>query len=196
MVTNSSGSLHFPMVMILCLFLLAGLGFWQLMKDWRKSVETQLRLNRCVGEAAMTLRGHLNILEKANHGIKAARAAIQSAQAAKQFYLIPPLLKSIQALVSVQEVQLSRWKVRQATWLVKMGCATLGDVPSVLPSLDVDREMADTAGQQPLHWVGERPQELKVFVQNGRRKSAAKIWLEVQSALFPDSWHADWASPR
>ena len=155
-------------------------------------METQLRLNRCVGLSALALRRHLNLIENTNHAIHATRIAIRAAEVSLQFGAVPALRQAISVIVTAQEGSLAAWKVRQAVWLAREGCGKWGDLPAPLPDLQFRRGVPDDAGLQPLEWVGEKPHEFKIQVYHRPRVAVAKVEVEARSALLPDAWHAEW----
>jgi hypothetical protein len=173
-----------------------GLGFWGVLRSWRWNVQTQLRLNRCVGETAQSLREYLDRIETANKTIRSLRAAVTGFRLATRFELIPPLLEGIQVAVLVQDSTLALWQARRVTWLTRRGCGKWGDWALPLPDLKLRRGVPDADGQQVLEWIGARPNDFRIQVHHRSRAAAARVDVQSESNFGSASWQANWAVPQ
>ncbi len=178
------------MVILMC-----GLGTWGILRSWRSNAETQLRLNRCVGENARALRSHLNLIETTNIKIRGLRVSVEAAQVLLRVELVPPLLAAIHAAVLAQEGALWAWKARRAAWALRRGCGQWGDGATSLPQLNLRRGLPDQAGQQPLEWIGKRPDEFRIQAYHPPRVAAARVADQSESSFFSGSWLAEWIAP-
>jgi hypothetical protein len=179
------------MATVLVVIMIGGLGLLFLMGTWRRNMETQLRLNRCVAEHALALRTHLNLIEGTNTSIQGFRVMIRAAEVALQFEAIPPLIQSSEAVVLIQSGSMATWEVKRAAWMIK-GCGKWGDIPVPLPIPPFRRGEPDTAGPQLLEWRGRKSDGLKIQISHWPRSAAAKIRPGSQSEFLPGLWGAEW----
>lgn len=185
---------------IVCIFFVAmsGFGVWGVLRHWRFLVETQLRLNRCIGTVALDFRSTLNHLEKSNRRIRSLRAAIVAAHLQPE--TIPPLRTTLELSVAEQDWVLGQWQAKQAVWMVSFGCGNGGDLPMPLPSLGYFREPPDWIGSNPLQWV-EMPKEFHFQVSHHSRHAAARVSGRVHEAYEKriegeGDWFAQWTVPQ
>ncbi|MGZ3698832.1 MAG: hypothetical protein ACXWP5_11870 [Bdellovibrionota bacterium] len=188
--TNERGSISAPLVLALIAITLAGMGTWGVMRHWRKLVETQLRLDQCTGEAALTLKAVLQAVERENAAIHATRASIAVAQAANP-PAVPALEGALTVLVAKQEIDVARWKAAQVAWWLKRGCGSPGDLAPPLPELRWERGIPDTLGPQALEWVGPMPGEFRILARHAPRTAAAHVKGEGNGIHH---WKAEWCS--
>jgi hypothetical protein len=190
-----SGYLLVPLVLALMMTALSGLGVWGLLRHWRFAVETQLRINRCLGEVAREFRDVLHSLESANQRIVALRASIVAASV--QPWLIPSLEAALSLEVAGQDLIQMKWTARSLKWLVIQGCGHRGDVAMPLPQLKYNRPPPDGVGFQPLEWRGKMPDEFALQLQHSPRYAAAVV-KENQNGVVSgkSSWIAVWSVPK
>lgn len=130
---DSKGGLHVPLLLAVFLISFSGFRIWGFLRNWQFLVETQLRLDRCVGEVAQKFKDSLNSLETGNRRITKLRMAIQMAELEPA--LIPPLQAVLLAQVVQQELIQARWKLKRGHWLVSRGCGKPSDSAYPLPAL-------------------------------------------------------------
>ncbi|MFZ9594917.1 MAG: hypothetical protein ACO3A2_02445 [Bdellovibrionia bacterium] len=171
--SNSRGALHFPLLAVFMLLTLGGLGTLGFLRHWRFLVETQFRMDRCVGQAAQSLRDSLNTLESANREIGWIRKALVLAQANPE--LIPPLQVALQAEVVRQEVILGAWSLRKLRWSLPLSCGSILDRAWPLPDLNFHRPPADLIGLQALKWSGAMPQAFELKMTHSPRRAQATV---------------------
>ncbi|OFZ56030.1 MAG: hypothetical protein A2428_13835 [Bdellovibrionales bacterium RIFOXYC1_FULL_54_43] len=187
------GSLHAPLLIATLLLTTAGFGIWGVMRSWQNTMKLQLRLDRCVGEAALEFRNRLYIIESANTRIRALRIAL--AAATIKPILKPPLKVALTIEAARQDYQIARWKLKQADWLLKRGCGKPGDLALPLPAFQWTRLPADPIGQQPLSWPGEYPNVFRFQAAHFPRISAAQVHPSQKGGSFNGKPSAHWATP-
>jgi len=192
---GTRGSLQLPLLLAMVMIVLGGFGIWGFMRNWRFLMETQLRLDKCVGVAAQEFRGALNSLMTDNQRVQALRAAILAAELQPE--LIPPLKVTLQVVVAKQEFTLIQWKIKTGKWLVSRGCGKWKDWAIPLPSLEFIREPPDSIGPKALRWAGQSRSEFFFQVEHSPRASAARVeggCLEWK--LDCKGWISNWTSPQ
>lgn len=210
MVTNRKGALQIPLLFAVFLITFSGLRIWGFLRNWRYLTETQLRLDRCVGEAAQQFRNSLNSLEVSNQRITDVRTAIKMAEL--EPWLIPPLQAVLLVQVAQQEWIRTRWEIKKGGWLLSQGCGKGKDTARPLPALDFIRDPPDPIGPQPLYWKGVMPQFFQFQVSHRPRHAAAKVErgqsdkisfesLELGSSGIGGNsgngqWKANWSRPQ
>ncbi len=167
------GSFHLPLCWFVFTFVMVGFGVLGFLRNWRKLVETQLRLNQCVGEVALELRETLNLLGDSNQKINSLRLAIPAARI--QPYLLTSLEVALAQIVASQEVLLFRWEIQKRKWFSLQGCGYPGDWAIPLPELSLRRNPPDSIGSQPLQWLGEEPSEFYLQIVHRSRGAAAQV---------------------
>ncbi|HLD98802.1 MAG TPA: hypothetical protein VJB59_01000 [Bdellovibrionota bacterium] len=187
------GSLHVPLLIATLLLSTTGFGIWGVMRSWQNIMKLQLRLDRCVGEAALEFRDRLKLIESANTRIKALRIAL--AAATIKPILKPPLKVALTIEVARQDYQIARWKFKQADWLLKRGCGKPGDFARPLPAFQYTRFPPDPIGQQPLSWPGEYPNVFRFQAAHLPRVSAAQVYSPQKGGNFNGKFSAHWATP-
>jgi hypothetical protein len=200
---NETGALSLPLLAALMAISLAGMGTWGVMRHWRHVIELQLRLDRCVGEAALDLRQTLGRIEKENLAMEAARAAV-----AIGTVLAPEaaaaLREALEAAVAAQEAEIGRWQIRRGLWIARRGCGEeswLWTRAPALPKMPWHRPPPDVLGPKPLDWTGGQ-EPLRIELARAPRASAALVWIdpdgrpgklgEWKNEL---SWKAAWTVP-
>lgn len=202
---GTEGNTHVLMALILLVFTLGGLGTFGVLRKWRTHVETQLRLNRCVGKAAQEFRDVLESLLQRNREIRQLRVAIQAVQ--WKPWLIPPLRTALGAVVLRQEFSLNSWRVRTLQWRLSQGCdGRRKDDASSLPSLNFTREPPDLIGPKPLVWLGGIPGTFTFLLKSAPRAAAAVVQTKgsegeenaesEEDSREDEKWVAIWAIPR
>jgi hypothetical protein len=190
---NQNGSLQVWLLLTLGVVCISGFGLWGVMRHWRFVVETQLRLNQCVGTTAQEFRSSLNKIDASNLRIKALRVSMGAAQA--QPALAPPIQAALQLEVIHQNSLLALWKVRAVRWLAERGCRKSGDWGWPLPTLNYFRTPPDALGPQELQWRGVMPEEFQFQARHSPRFSAAVVRKESHAFQVQSSWKAFWSSP-
>jgi hypothetical protein len=172
--------------MLLALFCaaLAGFGIWGTLRHWRHVTETQLRLDRCVGQSAQELKTTLVRLDFTNRRIKELRIAIIPAPPPLQI----PLCASLELAAGFQEYLLLKWKAKQVLWMAHRGCLEFSDLAPPLPSIGMVRGVRDEIGSQPLRWPEGHPPEFKIRLKHHPRFSAASV---KETA---NEWKANWTT--
>ena len=187
------GSLHIPLLLGLLALSTAGFGTWGFLRNWRHLMETQLRLDRCVGQAAQEFRDRMNSLESDNLKIKALRA---SAGAAPHPAAKAALIAATATLVIKQDVERGIWTAAQLKWVVKRGCGERGDWGFPLPGMGWIRRPPDPSGPQPLGWTG-MPEVFRFEARHGSRSAAATVTGGTQGGQERGKKRiASWAQPR
>ena len=136
---DEQGVLTVPLLVLLMACALLGLGTLGLMRHWRHLTELQLRLDRCVGTAALDLKKTLERIEAGNTRLKALRAAQAAATLVEAAGSLVPLME---AEATHQQLEILRWRARQAEWLALRGCDGKAD----LRALAIDALDAASAG--------------------------------------------------
>lgn len=200
---REDGAVSAPLLVALLGIAFMSLGTWGVMRRWRQMAELQLRLDRCAGEAALELKGHLEAIESANRQMRALRAGEVAAVPAGAS---AALEAALQAEVARQEVARARWRLRQARWLLERGCEGLGDLPSPLASMPWERPPPDALGPRPLRWPPDRGKRLLVQLAHAPRAAAAQVQpaLDEDGApaggllggMLGNKWHAAWTIPE
>jgi hypothetical protein len=192
--------------LLLAVFLITFSGFriWGFLRNWRFLVETQLRLDRCVGEVAQGFRDSLNSLEASNRRIIQLRIAIQVAEL--EPWLIPPLQVILIAQAAQQDLIQARWEFRRVHWLVLNGCGKARDRAQPLPALKFIRNAPDSIGPQSLTWEGIMPENFEFQVSHRPRHAAAKVEggqgekvsvnLGSPESQSKTKWRANWSVPH
>jgi hypothetical protein len=125
---NQNGVAHAPMLLALFCAALAGFGIWGTLRHWRHVTETQLRLDRCVGQSAQELKTTLVRLDFTNRRIKELRIAIIPAPPPLQI----PLRASLELAAGFQEYLLLKWKAKQVLWMAHRGCLEFSAGPKAI----------------------------------------------------------------
>ena len=190
---NERGFMHvsFAAVLILCMtsaFFMIGT-----LVQWRRHVETQLRLDRCVSETAHDLKVSLKRTQKLNQVIFITRAAIAAAQASYQYEVAAPLQITLNLQVEAQEAIQKTWELKRMAWLLKRGCDSKWDLAFPLPQQPWNRAAPDPVGPQTLTWESthlkgsEESPGLKIQTSHGARFSAALV-----SGDDDEGWKSKW----
>src|SRR4051812_19040280 len=105
---RTRGQVMLPMALALAVLALASFGVWGVLRHWRHLVETQLRLDRCVGETALRLRDTVRRVESSNREMRILRESIAAALLTLNTEAIPPLRLALEAELSRQELGRAR----------------------------------------------------------------------------------------
>jgi hypothetical protein len=158
-------------------------------------METQLRLDRCVGTQAQVFRDSLNQLLSTNLAVLGLRASIVAAQLQPE--LLPPLQLALNLVVTKQEVIRTKWKLESGKWLLMRGCGRRNDQSWPLPRLDFERDLPDQYGPQALKWVGAEDPQFYFQVRSSPRAAAARVEGGcVETGSGCKQWIAVWGAPR
>jgi hypothetical protein len=194
---GEKGAMAIPIILAIFAIVGAGFGVWGLLRHWKSLVETQLRLDRCVAEKAVSLKSTLLTLEEENIAIEAARAAVVAGR------LSPATAAATQAALALvfeqQELTLASWEITRLKWLTQRGCDGKGDIPFPLPSIPMSRLPEDAIGPNVLRWdVSPDSVDLKIYLAHRPRAAAAEVKRangSSQSFLGTEDWQASWSSP-
>lgn len=141
---------------------------------WRSKAALQLRLDRCVENAALELVVIQNAIEAGNLRMRAERAAAQAAAVPTFGASIADVQPVLAAEVAAQEFQRARWRIRQAKWILSRGCDGKADAAMPLPNLAWARPVADAIGPRPLEWEG-RNTRIVIRLWKTNRFSQARV---------------------
>jgi len=170
------GALSLVLATVLVLISMTGFGFWGLMRDWRRQVELQLRLNRCVGKTAQVLRDYLNTIAALNSEIERVRSEIKAleeigAETSLNANIVT-LGQELAQSVLKQEEERVRWEERTG----QVGCSRMmiPSLPKIEPEVRIHRPPADHVGPQPLVWAGQIPQSFQIQFSHQFRDSMVR----------------------
>jgi len=188
---NQQGAIQVPMVLITLVLVLGSLGVFGVLREWRKLVEIQLRLDRCVSKTALSLKTRLDSLEKSNLRMKVIRASLAAST------VLPPAKPPLQAALTAeflwQESQRALWVKTQMTWMAEQGCDFKRDLPLPIPTLPWLRDPPDSIGPQPLRWpVGT---EKRFYLQLSHSPRHAAAILDEGKLHEKNGWFARWTYP-
>ncbi len=190
------GFAHLSLMIVLIAASMAGFGIWGVMRHWNHSVQTQLRLDHCVGSEAMELKAMLNRIESKNTQIKLARAAAASAAIAQQLPLQKAAVVAGNVAAKLQDLELGRSRLRQVQWMAKRGCGERGDLGLPIPSMGwLPRRPPDSFGPQVLEWTPSQPQRLRIAARHSPLAAAAVVETapgDVNAQLAEKRWTAAW----
>jgi hypothetical protein len=186
---SEDGSFQLPFLLILMCLFLYGLGTWGILRRWNSLVETQLHLDRCVGQTALEFRDLLIRLEEGNQKISFLRGSIVAALPTPAGpKLIPALRTALKLVVLGQDGLQLKWKMKQGKWRTLGSCGKWEDHASPLPQLKYIRPSPDVIGPLPLQWI-DMPFEFHFHVWRSPRHAAARVRKEEES------WKAQWSIP-
>jgi hypothetical protein len=194
MVNSIKGGLHVPLLLAVFLISCSGFRIWGFLRNWRFLVETQFRLDRCVGRVAQEFRDSLNSLEISNQRITKLRAAIQMAEL--EPWLIPPLQAILMAQVTKQELIRAGWDLKRGHWLISIGCGNPKDTAHPLPGFKFIRNPPDWVGPQALTWEEIMPDKFEFQVGHPPRYAAAKVEGGWDEKTGRNQWKAIWSAPH
>lgn len=173
-----------PSILIIGIFLMSEALLLGINLKWRKTVQTQIRINDCVATHAHALKDSLETIEAHNRRINVLR------KLAIATTLNPAALKSIKIWLNIesqmQNLQLLKWKWTQARWLIKRGCDSKDDIPNPLPSQPWRAQPRDLIGPKPLLWTATGLKEFYILLRSDKRKSGALINQSKQK------WELKW----
>jgi hypothetical protein len=184
------GQLLLPLILVIAVATVAAAGLWGIMRDWRRQVELQYRLDRCAGKVALDAQANLVEIEKLNLGIHAARAGV-----AANLPFPPadvPFRNALELLVLRQRWIEARWMARETAWLLRRGCDSRADFVIPLPSFPFSRPPPDPLGSQALVWSGDAEPRFAFHVRHPPRQATAVI--EGESNAFSRRWKARWTT--
>ena len=196
---NQTGSLSILLCLWVLITVLSGLGILGFSRLLRTRVDTQLRLDRCVGEIAIEFRNELNRLVFLNRTIFRAKSNIKLAQVTGQFELIPGHIQTIETTVLKQDLVFARWHRR--SWRI---CALPEDSPRLFPRFEDYLERLPPGvgeGPGPLALKSLLDSSVVVTLADGRRSSSAEIFGGTdgstdREAIENREWQARWIVPR
>ena len=195
--STPAGSLPLPMLAAILILVVSGTGTWGLLRNWRALVETQLRLDRCIGRVSLEFRDRMNRITKINSEITGLRLSV--AAAALEPTLIPPLKAALQFEVLRQEAELAVWKLRQLQWVSRQSCLRKGEWFLPLPGMHWTRPAEDPLGPQPLEWNGSLPKQFQIEAGHDSRTAAALVFrpeADPMEGLYGKTkFSARWAIP-
>lgn len=184
---DNRGNLTLAMACILAVHLACGMGLWKAIREHRAQVGLQLKMDRCLGQEAQSLRDTLNQVEAWNGRIRALRLSIAAATVRPE--LRPPLTAALWASVRAQDVILTAWSARRAQALVPESCGISGWFRMPPPVLDYRRPPPDPMGPQALYWP-DQPTEFQMEGHTLHRRSDARVSRNAQK------WEAHWGRRR
>ena len=193
------GSLQVPLLMAILVVTLSGFGVWGYLRHWRFLVQTQLRLDQCIGKAALEFKDKLNTLIQLNGQMVALRAAVAVAEVSEPA-AVPPLKLALGILVHQQDGMIALWRLKKLQWLTSRGCGR-SDFPLPLPDFEYLRGPPDSLGPQVLSWRGEMPSSFHFQINHSPRAAAARVRRSsneesVEAFIVSGHWNAVWSAPR
>lgn len=191
---DSKGSLQLPLALALIAITAGAMGSCRLLHRWRALVELQLRLDRCVGQAALELKDTLEKITSTNQKIRVLRASILASGGVPG--AIPPLQAALISAAQYQDTKRTSWEMQRVLWLSRQKCGNPLDIPIPLPALQWTRDPPDAVGPQPLRWNGLPPELFHLEIGHSPRHAAAHLYPKGEYIDFSTHWHAEWAAPR
>jgi hypothetical protein len=172
---SNSGFLAVPLGLALASAAIFAFASWMMMRQWRSQVETQFRLDRCVARQARSFSKTLRDLERDDKRIKLIRLALISSPLAGPFagQTAEVLKVLLQATAIRQNIAITVWNTKRATWIVRRGCDGKRDIPFPLPAIPAQRPPDDLLGPQALNW--EEQETYRIELYHRPRRSAAMI---------------------
>jgi hypothetical protein len=192
---DERGALGAPLLLSLLAICFMGFGTWGILRHWRHAVETQLKLDRCVGEAALELKASLNRIESSNSRMRKERAGVVVT------VIAPPIAAALRTVLMLemafQEFERLKWEGRRAMWIARGGCGTTHrDWTSLLPAMKWVRPPPDPLGPRPLVWMAPPgPSRLEIRLKEGSRSAGAAVVTGADSTgvIFGKrTWKAKW----
>lgn len=179
------GALTVPMIFILAISFSFAMGALGLQYHWRKLVERQLRLDRCVGRAALALRDSLNVTESSIRRMKIIRTSLAAA------VILPEVKVALEAALqfeaAFQKAKQLQWKAHRLKWLT-IGCGAPHEIRMPLPVQPWQEEPPDVIGPRPLRWT-ERPNHVFSIQIHSSPRSTKVL---VRKSNEDRSWHGQW----
>ena len=191
---DQKGVLQVPMVLALGLMIMAAVGFWGILRHWRGLTELQLRLDRCVGGTAIQVRNDLKSLDRTNAAIIVARVGVAATMEFPPADV--PFRTALIILVLAQDKIQFDWTLRNAQWLLRRGCQSLGDIPVPLPAFPFKRAPPDPLGPQALTWEGPADRRLGVQLAHRPRYARAVVQEGKGSHVISSHWSAQFSPPE
>ncbi len=188
---EEAGSISAPFLILSLILASSALASLSHSILWKSKVALQLRLDECVESVSLELEKVQNLIEASNLRIKIERAAAISAAvptAGASLRAAKPVLIAEQLF---QETLRMKWRTRQATWILKRGCDSKGDLFLPLPNLEWWRPPEDPVGPQALVWKGEKKIGLKIRLWRSNRGTAAKV---ANGERNENHWDANWTN--
>lgn len=193
---DEQGIFHLPLLLSSLIIATTGLALWGMLHHWKGLAQTQLRLDRCTGEAALELKGKLERIRETNTQMIGLRTAEMAAP-------LPPAKAALQAAVDAaafyQEALRTQWTLKQSRWLLTSGCESSGDRSAPLPTLSWTRKPPDSLGAFPLDMNG-LPRSFYFAAMHPPRSSAAEVFsggtFGGENDPISNPWHARWIAPH
>ena len=196
---NEKGSVGILLMLSLLIISVMGFGTWGVLRKWRHMVESQHRLDRCVGDASLELHSRLKKIQQLNRQITITRQTLVTTVVLPEAR--PVLQGLLELLVVKQDFERARWSARQIRWLAERGCLGASSFARPLPSFHLTRPPRDSFGPQALTWE-RAPSRFLIQAARLPRSSAAQIISNGGpdepnkfTASFPTSFTASWTRP-
>jgi hypothetical protein len=187
------GSVTLPFLLLSVALGSAALGTLSIGLLWRSKVALQLRLDRCVEDAAKELTTVQSKIESSNERMRIERAAAIAAAGPSFGQSLNAVKPALAAEAINQEALRIRWAVRQARWITKRGCDGKGDLFLPLPNLRWERPPPDSIGPLPLTWKAEgKDLEIRIWKKNRFAQAA----VERKRKGITHAWKAKWIQRR
>ncbi len=200
---REAGLFHVPMALALLIITGSGFGIWGVQRQWKKNVELQLALDRCVESEALALRSQLRSLASANVRIRAIRQALAASSIVPK--AAAALRVALTAQVAMQEANRATLALRQAWARAPKRCG--GAVYAWIDAPMLVRDPPDLLGPRPLRWLspqkairglriqaGKAPRHSAALVALGGRNHGSFGIVGIDLADRTD-WEARWTAP-
>jgi hypothetical protein len=189
MTIDRRGFLQVSLALVMGIAVITGLSFWILLHHWKGLVDTQLRLDKCTGQTALSMKSDLGKLKMTNDSILTLRTSIATAMAVPGAQeTVPPLQVALHLVYASQEAVRVKWDLKAIQWVMIGGCGMNKDVALPFTPLSWDRPPPDTLGENQID-LDSIADEFRFEAYHLPRKSAAVVERNEEN----EDWKAHWA---